>query len=93
MITVSQALGVVSLNRMKLELRLEPTETAHDDLITAQILEAVSYLSAATGAVDEKLASLNLATVAMVRTLYDGLTEIRPNAAVNALSEPFRKLA
>ena len=93
MITEAQALGVVSLATMKRELRIELAGTSHDALLTAQILAAVSYLSAATGLVDEKLEGLRLATVSLVRDLYDGRSDIKETSGGAAFAEVFRKLA
>ena len=74
---------------MKLELRIPDTETDHDTLLTSQITQAVSHVSRRTGATGDALLPLRSAAVAIVRTLYDGLEEITPNAAFNALMRPF----
>ena len=93
MITEAQALGVVSLAMMKAELRIEQSETAHDALITSQILAAVSYLAAAAGVADAKLGGLKMATVALVLDLYDGQRELPANPTFAAFADVFRKMA
>ena len=92
-VTESQALAVVSLATMKTELRIEQSETSHDDLITAQIVAAVSFVVESTGRAVDDLAGLEPAISSAVRAMYDGFTEITPNAAHNAWMDPFRSIA
>ena len=93
MITQAEALGVVSLAAMKTELRIPLDIHEHDDLITKQIQSAVSHVARTTGATAQVLAeqtALRSAAVLLVRELYDGAREIRPNAAFNLLMRPYR---
>ena len=93
MITQAEALGVVSLAAMKTELRIPLDIHEHDDLITLQIASAVSHVARTTGATAQVLAeqtALRSAAVLLVRELYDGAREIRPNAAFNLLMRPYR---
>ena len=93
MITQAEALGVVSLAAMKTELRITLDIHEHDDLITKQIQSAVSHVARTTGATAQVLAeqtALRSAAVLLVRELYDGAREIRPNAAFNLLMRPYR---
>ena len=88
-ITVAAALVVLPLAFMKLELRIDNAITEHDDLISKQIQSAVGYIARTTGAEGDDLLPLRAAAAALVRDLYDGYREIRPNAAANALMAPF----
>ena len=93
MITQAEALGVVSLAAMKTELRIPLDIHEHDDLITKQIQSAVSHVARTTGATAQVLGeqtALRSAAVLLVRELYDGAREIRPNAAFNLLMRPYR---
>ena len=89
-ITEAQALGIVSLETMKAELRIPLAETAHDALLTRQITDAVVFVAQATGATGDGLLPLRAAAVAVVRALYDGQSEISRNASHSALLAPFR---
>ena len=89
-ITLSAALLILPLDDMKLELRIDSAITEHDDLISKQIQSAVSYVSRTTGAEGDNLLPLRLAVAAVVRDLYDGYREIRPNAASDALMQPYK---
>ena len=88
-ISENEALVVVPLSIMKLELRIPATEVDHDDLLKSQIVSAVSHASRRTGATGDALLPLRSAAVAIVRQLYDGLHEVTPNAAHNAWMRPF----
>ena len=88
-ITEAQALIVVPLSIMKLELRIPSTESSHDLLLTSQIVSAVSHVSRRTGATGDALLPLRSAAVAIVRALYDGDHEITPNSAHLAWMRPF----
>ena len=90
-ITEAQALIVLPLSHMKTELRIPAAEPSHDDLLTAQIVSAVSYTARITGATGNALLPLRAAAVAVVRDLYDGYREIRPDSAAFALLAPFRR--
>ena len=92
-VSESQALGIVSLAAMKDELRIEQTETSHDELIKSQIVNAVSYVSEATGRAVADLGELRQAVVTACREQYDGEREITPNAAHNSWLDPFRSIA
>ena len=92
-VTPAQALAVVSLSSMKTEVRIEASETSHDELLTAQLVAAVSFVKESTGRALADLAELRPSIVAVVRAQYDGLREVSPNAAHNAWLEPFRDIA
>ena len=88
-ITEAAALIVLPLATMKDELRIPAGEASHDDLLTGQIVSAVSHVSRRTGATGDALLPLRAAAVAIVRQLYDGLHEVTPNAAHHAWMRPF----
>lgn len=81
MATESEALAVIALAAMKEELRIPPTETEHDALLTRQIVDAVSFVSKSTGATGDDLLPLRPAAVSFVRELYDGYRELPPDSA------------
>ena len=81
MATESEALAVIALAAMKEELRIPPTETEHDALLTRQIVDAVSFVSKYTGATGGDLLPLRPAAVSFVRGLYDGSRELSPDSA------------
>ena len=54
-ITEAEALVVLPMAHMKLELRIPATEVEHDTLLTSQIVSAVSHVSRRTGATGEAL--------------------------------------
>ena len=89
-VSESVALAVLSVSSMKAELRIPPTETSQDALLTAQIISAVSFVSESTGRAVTDLAGLEASIVSAVRQLYDGLPEVTENAAHNAWLDPFR---
>ena len=71
-ITTAQALIVLPLSIMKLELRIPDTELSHDGLLTSQIVAAVSHVARVTDATGDALLPLRSAAVAVCRDLYDG---------------------
>ena len=63
--TLAEALQIVDLDTIKLELRIADSETAHDSLLTGQIHDAANFVQQMTGA---KLANVpRLAVIAAVR--------------------------
>ena len=92
-VTQAQALAVVSLESMKAELRIEQTETSHDALLTAQIVNAVSYVSEATGRAVDDLGELRQAIVSIVREQYDGRRELPKFTTFDSWLDPFRSIA
>ena len=88
-ITEAEALVVLPLAHMKLELRIPDTETSHDTLLTSQIVSAVSHVSRRTGATGDALLPLRSAAVSICRNLYDGYLEVTPNAAHESWLRPF----
>ena len=84
----------VALAEYELRIKNETaTYAAHDALLTAQIVSAVNYVMAATGADLAALPAMRAAIVAATRALYDGGQEIKETAAHNAWLEPFRSYA
>ena len=92
-VTEAEALAVVSLASMKLELRIELTETSHDALLTAQIVNAVSYVSESTGRAVDDLGALRQAAVAICREQYDGRRELSKFTTFDSWLDPFRSIA
>ena len=96
MISKAESLAFLPLSMMKFELRIPPGETDHDTLLTGQICAAVSFVSIFTDrptAAEIDHAALRSAAIVLCRTLYDGHRDIRKNAAMYSLMEPFRRLA
>ena len=89
-ITEAQALLVLPLEHMKGELRIPAAETSHDDLLTSQIVSAVSYVARTTGATGDALLPLRAAAVSVCRDLYDGYRDVKQTAAHNAWMAPFK---
>ena len=89
-ITETQALIVLPLAHMKLELRIPAAELSHDGLLTSQIVSAVSYVARSTEAEGDALLPLRAAAAAIVRDLYDGERDVKKTAAHNTWMEPFR---
>ena len=89
-ITESEALVVLPLAHMKDELRIPDGEKAHDDLLTSQIVSAVSYAVMVLGAEDDDLLQLRAAAVSLVRSQYNGGLEVKETAAAYAWMQPFR---
>ena len=89
-ITESEALQIVSLARMRSELRIP--DDSHDILLTEQIHSALAYIAEVTarGAGDLDHPALKAAGVILIRQLYDGDKAIKPSAAFFALLAPFR---
>ena len=89
-LTREQALTIVSLSTMKLELRIPESETSHDELLAGQIHDAVNFVSRATGRTLADLPVLRPAIVSTVRDVYNGVREIGPDAAANVFLSVFR---
>ena len=89
-ITPAAALLIVSLDDLKTELRIPLEIHEHDDLITAQLVSAVSYVKEHTGREITDLAELRPAIVAAVRDQYDGYRELSPIAAAYGWLQPYR---
>ena len=89
-ITQAESLQILSLDRMRSELRIP--DNSHDTLLTEQIHSALAYIGEVTarGAGDLDHPSLKAAGVVLVRRLYDGGGEIKPTAAFWALLAPFK---
>ena len=95
------AAEIVSLAAIKRELRFDSRtdDGSQDDMLTAQIEAAVSFVSRETsrplldGAADEVPKALKQAVILCVREFYNGYAEIRPTAAFYALIAPWRRYA
>ena len=87
-VTESQALAVISGASMKMELRIPMEISDHDDLITAQIVAAVSYVVETTGRAVDDLAELRPAVVAIVRAQYDGFPRSDARRGAQYLAGP-----
>ena len=89
-ITESEALQILSLERLRSELRIP--DDSHDALLGQQIHSALAYISELTGrgSLDLDHPALKAAGVLLCRQLYDGAREIRPTAAFWSLLGPFR---
>ena len=90
MISEAEALIVLPLATMKDELRIPSTESSHDDLITGQIVSAVSFVSESTGATGDALLPLRAAIVAAVRSQYNGTAALGESASFHGWMAPFR---
>ena len=88
-ITEAEALVVLPLLTMKDELRIPATEASHDDLLTGQIVSAVSHVSRRTDKTGDALLPLRAAAVAIVRDLYDGYRDVGPHASHHSWLAPF----
>ena len=95
---------IVSLDAIKRELRFDAStdDGSQDDLLTAQIEAAVSFVSREISRplldegddeADEVPPALRQAVILCVRQFYDGHPEIRPTAAFYALIAPWRRYA
>ena len=93
MVSEADALLVLPLSHMKDELRIPAAETAHDDLLTAQIVSAVSYVARSTGATGDDLLPLRMAAIAVCRDLYNGNREVSEHSAAESWMDPFRSIA
>ena len=89
-ITEAQALIVVSLSIMKLELRIPSTESSHDLLLTSQIVQAVSHVSRRTGATGDALLPLRAAAVAIVRAALQRAARGHAKRGAQCLDAAFR---
>ena len=89
-ITEENALLILPLATMKDELRIPVDITEHDDLLTSQITDAVSFVSKSTGRGVADLAALRPAIVSACRALYNGEHEIAQDAAHYGWLDPFR---
>ena len=93
------ATDIVSLDEIKFELRFDSTDDgSQDDMLTAQIEAAVSFVSREISRplldeADEVPPALRQAVILCVRQFYDGHPEIRPTAAFYALIAPWRRYA
>ena len=90
MLTESEALMIVSLDHVKLELRIPADILEHDQLLTDQIKNAVNFVMKSTGLDEADLPAVRQAAVSIVRAFYDGQHEVTPNAAHNTWMDPFR---
>ena len=97
---MATAAEIVSLADIKRELRFDDSDDgSQDDMLTAQIEAAVSFVSRETsrplldGAADEVPKALTQAVILCVREFYNGYAEIRPTAAFYALIAPWRRYA
>lgn len=94
---MATALEIVTLERMKTELRIPLTITDHDSIIEGQINSAVNFVSEYTGRklVDPDRdnivipAALEMAIIALVRDLYTGTRDLRSYSIINAMIDPF----
>ena len=89
-ITEKEALQIVTLAAMKLELRIPATESEHDSLLTGQITAAANFVMRSTGLAVADLMPLRMAIIAAVRAQYDGAQEVKETAAHSAWMDPFR---
>ena len=92
-ITENEALAVLSVADMKEELRIQATESEHDEMLTRMIHDSANYAAKSTGVVLADLHLLRAAIVSSVRAKYDGLPEIGPHAAHNSWLEPFQDIS
>ena len=72
MLTESEALAILPLEVMKLELRIPASITEHDALIQRQIWDALNFATGATGRAADDPMPLRAAAIAIVRQLYGG---------------------
>ena len=96
MISKTESLVFLPLSMMKDELRIPAAETSHDVLLTGQICAAVSFVAIFTDrptVAEIDHAALRSAAVLLTRDLYDGYRDIKRNAAMYSLMDPFRRLA
>ena len=87
-------LEIVTLARMKTELRIPATISDHDSIITDQISASISYISETTGRDlldDDTIVpdALIAAAISLVRSLYSGEGSFTGNSMANSLIEPF----
>ena len=93
MILEAEALVLLPLNITRRELRIP--DDSHDDILTGQIVAAWNFVSELTGRGYSDLGNpaLRSAAILVVRQLYNGYNEIKPNAAFFAIVDPFRNIA
>ena len=103
MISKTESLEFLPLSVMRDELRIPPVDPLrptegmeHDELISSQICAAVSFVSIFTDrptVAELDHAALRSAAILLTRDLYDGYRNIKRNAAMYSLMDPFRRLA
>ena len=87
---------IVSLDRMKTELRIPLDVTDHDAMIGYQIEAAMSWVSQVTGhdlfdndfVITPGLKTLEAAVILLARDLYNGSRSERTNSLVKAMVSP-----
>ena len=79
------ALDIVTLKRMRFELRFPDDDVAQDALLTEQIKSAVAFVSSDTGvellrlaADDPRLATFAAPVIVVARSFYDGVWTLPP---------------
>ena len=79
------ALDVVSLERMRFELRFPDDDIVQDALLTEQIKSAVAFVATDTGvdllglaADDPRLATFAAPVIVVARSFYDGVRTLPP---------------
>ena len=92
-ISESQALALLSVDDMKLELRIPLEIFDHDGLLARQITDAFSFASETTGREGADLGELRQAAVAIVRAQYDGEVELPKSTTFDTWMDPFRSIA
>ena len=91
MLTESEALMIVSLDHVKLSLRIPPDIMDHDDLLKSQIVSAISHLQRTTGIEPADMPpALRAAAVDLVRLQYDGAGKVEDNPTFDALMAPWQ---
>ena len=84
-------LGIFSWQeKTRTELRIPDGETSHDDLLTDQLVAAVSYVSRTTGRTGDDLLPLRAAVVSFVREQYDGYRKLPPDTSGFGWMDPYR---
>ena len=80
---MADALDIVSLERMRFELRFPAADIEQDALLTEQIKSAVAFVATDTGvgllslaADDPRLASFTAPVIVIARAFYDGTAGI-----------------
>ena len=89
-LTQSEAPAIVSLESMKLELRIPPSEASQDALLSDQIHSAANFVMKSTGLALANLMPLRAAIVSLTRELYDGRGEIGSDSTVYGLMSVYR---
>ena len=91
------ALDIVSLERMRFELRYPDGDIEQDALLTEQIKSAVAFVASDTGvdlfslaADDPRLVAFEAPVVVVARSLYDGVRKLPP--AYDFLVRSLRRL-